>query len=309
MASSGPQPHRFRRAILATAVVAMVTWWGLGLPYSLYAWLLDEKQLRWVLICYAWEVPVAGLLGPVLFPQLWFRAIERRWDDTFPEGADAPIDPAAAAALERTILDFPARVAWVFLLTSLVGYGVGALQVRQFAELPDTEVYKIIALGLATGLVGALFSFLYLESLLEPLVRRLGTVAPGVSPAGRRVPLYAKVFACSLVMTVTALLLLGAIAYSRGERVLEEELGRRAVAEARHIAAALADDGERGADRGWWRGRTAAMPLGPSGAAFLVEADGTIVGGSAQGRHLRDERFRPEITYGILSGDGGHLVD
>src|SRR5881628_1244018 len=129
MAPSTRTPHHpreYRRSLLATALVAMVTWWGLGLPYSLFGWLLDPKQLHWVLICYAWEVPVAGALGPVLFPLLWFRDIERRWDATF---ADGEVDPEAAAALERALLDFPIRVGGVFLLTSLVGYGVGALQV------------------------------------------------------------------------------------------------------------------------------------------------------------------------------------
>src|SRR5262245_57102862 len=162
-----PHPRGFRRSILATALVAMATWWGLGLPYSLFGWLLDPRQLRWVLVCYAWEVPVAGLLGPVAFPLLWFRDIERRWDATF--RADGPVDPAAAAALEGTILDFPVRVAWVFLITSLVGYGVGAIQVGLFAQTPVAELVKILALGLATGLTGGLFAFLYLESLLAPL--------------------------------------------------------------------------------------------------------------------------------------------
>src|SRR5437016_13503391 len=86
----------------------MATWWGFGLPYSLFSWLLDPPQLRWVLICYAWEVPVAGGLGPVLFPLLWFRAIERHWDHTFRD--PGAVDPAEAAALEREILDFPVRV-------------------------------------------------------------------------------------------------------------------------------------------------------------------------------------------------------
>src|SRR4029077_2702369 len=117
--STEPHPRQYRRSILATATGATATWWGLGLPYSLFAWLLDIQQVKWVLICYAWEVPVAGALGPLLFPLLWFRNIERRWDETFrPEG----VDPVRAAALERAILDFPIRVAGVFLLTSLIGY-------------------------------------------------------------------------------------------------------------------------------------------------------------------------------------------
>src|SRR2546422_452716 len=152
----------------------MATWWGFGLPYSLFSWLLDPMQLRWVLICYAWEVPVAGCLGPVLFPLLWFRTIERHWDHTFRD--PGAVDPAEAAALEREILDFPMWVALVMVVTSLAGYGVGAVQVRLFAQLPATELFKVAALGLATGLVGGLFAFLYLESLLAPLLRRFGVL-------------------------------------------------------------------------------------------------------------------------------------
>ena len=73
-------PAEYRWLIVAAALVAMATWWGLGLPYSWYAWLLDAEQQRWVLICYAWEVPAAGGLGPLLVPQIWLRRIERRWN-------------------------------------------------------------------------------------------------------------------------------------------------------------------------------------------------------------------------------------
>ena len=195
MTATLSHPRDFRRSVLGTALVAMATWWGFGLPYSLFSWLLDPMQLRWVLICYVWEVPAAGCLGPVLFPLLWFRAIERHWDHTFRDSG--AVDPAEAAALEREILDFPVWVAFVFVVTSLTAYGVGAVQVRLFSQLPATEVFKIMGLGLATGLVGGLFAFLYLESLLAPLLRRFGTLWAVVPPAGRRVPLREKVFACS----------------------------------------------------------------------------------------------------------------
>ena len=285
----------------------MGTWWGLGLPYSLFSWVLDAEQLRWVLICYAWEVPVAGLLGPVLFPQLWFGAIERRWDATFDDRHD--VRAADAADLERMILDFPIRVAWVFLLTSVIGYGVGALQLRLFAQAPTTELVKIAGLGLTTGLIGALLSFLYLESLFGPLLHRLAISAPAVPPAGRRVPLHVKVFACSLIMTLTALLLLGTIAYSRGERVLEDEIGRRTFEEVRYLATTLATEGEAPRDPAWWRAHGTAMQLGASGYVFLVDGTGTVVAGDAPVRRIADERFRPSVAGAIVSGDGGYTID
>jgi len=91
-------PRDFRRSILGTALVAMTTWWGFGLPYSLFSWLLDPVQRGWVLICYAWEVPAAGLLGPVLVSQIWWRDVIRRWDRVI--GAPGVPDAVETAVIE-----------------------------------------------------------------------------------------------------------------------------------------------------------------------------------------------------------------
>ena len=111
---------------------------------------------------------------------IWFRQIERAWDGVF---ADAEaVDPARVATVEAMILDYPRRVAWVLLITSIAGYGVGALQLRLLAQLPASDVVKICILGIVTGLVGALFTFLFLEWRLAPLLVRLGSVRAGRSP-------------------------------------------------------------------------------------------------------------------------------
>ena len=303
-------PERYRRPIVAVALLAMATWWGIGLPYSLFAWLLDANQRAWTLICYLWEVPVFGLVGLVLIPQALWRDIERRWTalETTPDREAA--STAAMLALERKILDYPIRVAVVLLITSLIGYGLGALQIRWFAQLPFAEGVKVCLLGIVTGLVGALFAYLYLEWRLAPLLRHLAFEDASAPTTGRRVPLSAKVFGCSLILTVTVLLMLGTVFYSRGERILEEEVGRRVLAEASHLADELVQHGvDRPRDSDWWRAKAAHIELGPSGYAFLVTNDGTIVGGSSPHGQLADEGFRPAITARILHAPGGHLVD
>ncbi len=307
-AGQAVHPRQYRRSIVAVAVLAMATWWGIGLPYSLFAWLLDPWQLSWTLYCYAWEVPVFGLVGLVLIPQILWRDIERRWTVL----ATAPAHDAGGAilALERKILDYPIRVAVVLLLASLIGYGMGALQIRWFAQLPVSEAIKICLLGVVTGLIGALFAYLYLEWRLAPLLRHLAFVDATAPATGRRVPLSAKVFACSLILTVTVLLLLGTIFYSRGERILEEEVGTRVLAEVQHLAAELERDGAgRVADQRWWEAREQRMTLGASGYAYVVTADGAVAGGSQRHARLGDEGFRPEIAGRILHEDRGHLVD
>src|SRR6185369_6995863 len=99
----GVHPREYRRPIVVVALLAMATWWGIGLPYSLFAWLLDEQQRAWTLYCYLWEVPIFGLIGLVLIPQFLWRDIERRWTslDTTSESDVA----SAALAIERKILD------------------------------------------------------------------------------------------------------------------------------------------------------------------------------------------------------------
>jgi signal transduction histidine kinase len=295
-------PAQFRWLILAAALVAMATWWGLGLPYSLYAWLLDSQQQLWVLICYGWEVPVAGGLGPLLVPQIWLRGIERRWDQVFQD--PERVDPAEAAALERMILDYPRRVAWVLLFTSLIGYAVGALQLRIFAELSVAEIVKVCVLGLVTGLIGGLFAFLYLEWLLAPLLRRFGTNDARVPAARRRVPLYAKVFAGSLILTLTTVLALGTIFYSRGERILEEQIGQRVLVSVRKLAAEIVRDGlTLPADVTHWRAQVDELGLGPSGYAYVVDQSGRAVAGWPGARGLSTEGFRAWVETAILTGE------
>lgn len=299
-------PRHYSIPILLAALVAVGVWWGLGLPYSLATWLLDERQLKWTLICYAWEVPAAGLLGPVLVSQIWWRDVIRRWDRVV--GAAAVPDAAETAALEGKILDYPVRVSWVLLVSSLVGYGVGAIQLQLFADLPLEQLVHVALLGLVTGLLGGLFAFLYLERLLAPLVFDLGLTRPTAPPAGRRVPLRTKVFASSLVLMVSTVFLFGTVFWNQSARVLEREAGKRLLLAVRtaaerpdlvttartpHGAAALAG----GAD------------LGATGHAYVIDGTGAVLAGTGGARQLGELGLRPELLSDILSMPAGHGVD
>jgi two-component system NarL family sensor kinase len=297
-------PADYRASILLAALVAVAVWWGLGLPYSLTTWLLDGEQVRWTLICYAWEVPAAGLLGPVVVPQIWWRDVMRRWDRVF--AVPGRVDAIEAGAVEAMILDYPIRVGWVLLATSLVGYGVGAIQLWVFAALPIEQIVNVALLGVVTGLLGALFAFLYLERLLTPLLFELGRTRPLAPPAGRRVPLRTKVFACSLVIMVATVPLFGTVFWNQSARVLEQEAGKRLLVLARDAAA----DADTSAPDRSRQGLAPARELGKSGRAYVIDAEGRVVGGDAGPvRRLTDEGFRGSVVATILSGPAGHLVD
>ena len=298
-------PAEYRVSILLAALVAVAVWWGLGLPYSLGAWLLDEQQLKWTLICYAWEVPAAGLLGPVLIPQIWWSDVVRRWDRVF--ATPERIDPVEASIVEGKILDYPLRVGWVLFVTSIVGYGVGAVQLYYFAELPIEQLVHVALLGMVTGIIGALFAFLYLERLHAPLLYSLGLTRPTAPPAGSRVPLRTKVFACSLVLLVATVTLFGTVFWNQSARVLEQEAGKRLLVLARE-AAERSDVPHAPPTASTWQTLILA-DLGASGRAYVVDPRGRVLAGSGMARRLEDERFRPSVLQAILGAPFGHLVD
>src|SRR5712692_7492254 len=148
-----------RRLALQLWACSILCWWGLGIPFSRLWWLVNEKQLHWIFICYAWEVPVGGWTGAVLVPWLLWRRLTRNLDSATPETL-------------RRLARFPARVAALVLGTSTVDYCLGALQVRQLAGLPLAEAAKIVVQGPVLGGLFAVAAYF----LAERAIRRLDEV-------------------------------------------------------------------------------------------------------------------------------------
>jgi CheY-like chemotaxis protein len=137
-------------------LTSMLCWWIIGIPFSLLWWLVNASQQRWILICYAWEVPAVGWTGAVLLPVLGFRRLQRRLEAG---------DPAVGPDLAR----FPFRVALLVIGTSSVGYLLGAIQLDHFAYLPDLEFAKITVQGPVLGGLFAVAAYLMAERAVERL--------------------------------------------------------------------------------------------------------------------------------------------
>ena len=69
-ANAGSVNRTGRLLALQLWLCSVVCWWGLGIPFSRLWWLVNEKQLHWILFCYAWEVPAVGWTGAVIVP--WY---------------------------------------------------------------------------------------------------------------------------------------------------------------------------------------------------------------------------------------------
>jgi signal transduction histidine kinase/CheY-like chemotaxis protein len=111
-------------------VLSSACWWGAGLAFSNLWWLTNSHQMAWILFCYAWEVPVIGWTGVVVIPL----RVSRR----------------------------PRFVAMCAIVTSTLGYTVGALQLIVFAHLPYLEAAKMSVQGVLLGAI--LAAAVYLEA-------------------------------------------------------------------------------------------------------------------------------------------------
>ncbi len=134
-----------RRLLVGQSLMVVGVVWGLALAYALWVWLLDPLQRSWVFFCYAWEVPLVGGLATVGLPVWWLTEIERCHRARRPE--DEPPDAEHIAAM---LVWFPTRVAVTCFAASVIGYALGGVQLRTFANLPWAELEKLGTLGMVT---------------------------------------------------------------------------------------------------------------------------------------------------------------
>jgi signal transduction histidine kinase len=165
----------------------MLCWWVIGIPFSRLWWLVNASQQRWILICYAWEVPAVGWTGAVLLPVLAFRRLQRRLE-------------AGDSAIGAGLVRFPLTVALLVIGTSSVGYLLGAIQIDYFTHLPGLEFAKITVQGPVLGGLFAVAAYLLAERAVERLdLPHAHHRAEGPVPAQA---LYGKILSITLAVAV-----------------------------------------------------------------------------------------------------------
>jgi len=291
-----------RRLALRLWLLSVGFWWALGIPFSAAWWLLNELQLRWVLICYAWEVPVIGWGGAVVIPWLLWRRLSRRI---------AAGDPGAEAALAR----FPRTVAWSIFLTGCVGYSLGAIQIALITGLPPLETFKIVLQGPVLSSLFAVAGSLFVQSEFQ---RRAVELALPLhqGPLGRTLRQQVATIAIVLVLAVSLPLIM--LGLTREQSALERERGAlllQAIAEGVRDGTAVPDLSEFGpntfvrvVDRA-----TGVIRLGPEAGARIdtlgLDQTGRIMTGLAGWYASRNERHRVVAHLPIaLPGDPGVVL-
>src|SRR5712692_8727494 len=268
-----------RRLALQLWACSILCWWGLGIPFSRLWWLVNEKQLHWIFICYAWEVPAVGWTGAVLVPWLLWRRLTRNLDSATPETL-------------RRLARFPARVGALVLGTSTVGYCLGALQVRQLAGLPLAEAAKIVVQGPVPGGLFAVAAYFLAERAIRRLDLPRAVAAAAVPESRVWHSLYGKVFSITVVLTlgVAAPLLL----YSLTQRQLDAE---------EHIGRQL--DEVITPVRTLHQLESVVSSLGPNAYGFVFRrSNNFVVGGTGKGRVLLGDGQADFGRYLSLGGQG-----
>jgi len=201
------------QAIFFLAVVIL-----LGIPYILFTLEMTPEQLTHVLIIYAWEGVLFGVLC-VLLPMRWVRNLTN--PDQNPES-----QPETSAHLERFIAQafrFPQKVALTVFFLILFAFAIGVLQVVLFAHFNFTQSCEAVIVGIIIALTYAICCFLNNERIIAPyLAEMLHTNASVPPPAVFSI--FNKVMGvCIAIMIVTILFLVSA-GYSHSTKILGREL-------------------------------------------------------------------------------------
>jgi signal transduction histidine kinase len=183
----------------------LAVWFWLPAPvYYLVTMNLDALQLKWTAIAFLWEVPVIG--GAFVVTARWLFG---------PVSAFLRGEVAAAAAQPR-LRRYPPTVAAAVILFAVVGYGVGALQLRVFAGLPPIEQLKNVLHGLMVSLLLGVFYYIVVDQLLAP-VRRAAAEA-GTPVAGRS--LERRIFTVTLMITLGGFALISLCVLQTSQRTI-----------------------------------------------------------------------------------------
>jgi signal transduction histidine kinase len=300
-----------KKFVLIQLILLGVFAWGVGFVYALSTPLFNSVQVRWALVCFAWE-GLAFAVPLTIFRPI-FRPIQRYVSQL--EAGDA-LSPEHIARYHRKVLAYPFHVSLVVLSASIVAYTLGAAQLRYFARLPWEPVVITFICGLTSGLLWAVLEYFLLEYYLRPLTALAAVVPQSLPPPAERISLKVKIFACSLVLVIASLSFFGVAGYTRAEQVVEGEIGLRVLGRMRELAnlmGALPRTDDGGISDAW-RWLAAEFPVSPRGYFHLVDKAGHIVATHPANtetglQSLAQEDVLPEVRTKILTESEGSVTD
>jgi signal transduction histidine kinase/HAMP domain-containing protein len=270
-----PRRHRLSTRVKA----ALLSWGGLAfwywLPAPVYFLLtmnLDRLQLQWTALAFFWEVPVVGgafvLAAQRLYPS------RRRLSN----------DPARRY---REVMRYPTLVGSLLFAFTLLGYTLGALQLRVFAALPLVEQIKNVGHGVVISLLLAVFYHLGLDRVLEPVRSHIAREAGLGTIVARTVA--GRILGVSLAVAVSGFALITLFVLQAFQAMVADGAAVRLTRDLAQLAAAPDTARQLGAHPAW----------GDHGRLLLLRPGDTLAAAD----------FSPETRARIERGGRGIVHD
>jgi signal transduction histidine kinase len=224
-----------RRCFSVQARIFMLLWgsatiwyWLFGTLYYVLHMNFDRFQLKWIAFVFLWEVPVFTALVSGTAVRA-FRPIQR-----FLESGESP-DPSR---LYQTARRYPGLVGILVSMGSVVGYLLGAWQMRVLAHLPAIEQLKNMLNGVALAIFLGLALYLTVDLLVAQIRSRLETAyrLPGIDV---RRSLAQKILAVTLASTLGSMVLLSLFILQSYQLTAKEYLVQRLQRDLEEISARL----------------------------------------------------------------------
>ncbi|MFI5396099.1 MAG: ATP-binding protein [Candidatus Binatia bacterium] len=284
--------------------------WGVGFFYLVSTVLFNPVQLRWEVFSFSWEALAIGI--PLIVFRPMMRSI-RKFAHQLESGH--ALSPEQAALYQRKVLAYPFKVSLEVFFVSLAAYGLGAIQVRYFAQLPWEEVVLNLICGAVCGLLWGALEYFLLEYDMRPLTELVLSASCGLPPPKTQVSLRLKIFACSVTLVVASLGFFGVLAYTKAARILEDEIGSRLsgrMQELANLIGALPPEQNGSLPQSWWA-LAEEFPISPRGYFHLIDPAGHVIvthPRDADGaRRLEDEGLLDEVRTRILTTPEGYVTD
>lgn len=184
------------QAIVMTTGTA-VAWWGLTQPIlTLLVTHLNQFQLATMTVAWMWELPGFGVF--IVGVYTW-------------AAARPLVYIKNPRLLYAYTLKYPTIIGVGFTALVTAGYIVGALQIQQFADLPNLEAVKLGLLGFISSIFIGVFFVFASDVLVRPIRKSLNRASKVT--AFHRTAYARRIFIASAVMTFGVLLFVGMVVF------------------------------------------------------------------------------------------------
>lgn len=280
------------QAVFFLAVVIL-----LGIPYILFTLEMTPEQLTHLLIVYAWEGVLFGVLC-ILLPMRWVRNLTN--PDQYRESPTG-----TSIHMERFIVQafrFPQKVALTVFFLILFAFGIGVLQVVLFARFNFIQSSEAVVVGIIIALTYAICCFLNNERTIAPYLAEMLHKHASVSPPAV-LSIFNKVMGVCVAIMIVTILFLVSVNFSHSTKILGRELAADGIQELLRLKNVLNDTQPAGESTEIETKFLKSLETRENERFFILERTGDVRAGKPdQSFPVEDDKNRMAL-FERLSGD------